>query len=171
MWTESCVTFRAACLSSGWKDRCYEASTMDWFVVGRVAAELSVSKEKEHAMNITYTPILANGMVMFEVYFYWAIALLITGGVALVAIILAWIHRTRKPTRWLPVASLVGGFAPAGVLLWFHKPVASYAMRDLPVVLFISVLPIVMSALALWLSRRAVVEKQPQDAEVSNECL
>ena len=150
MWTESCVTFRAACLSSGWKDRCYEASTMDWFVVGRVAAELSVSKEKEHAMNITYTPILANGMVMFEVYFYWAIALLITGGVALVAIILAWIHRTRKPTRWLPVAS--------------------YAMRDLPVVLFISVLPIVMSALALWLSRRAVVEKQPQDAEVSNEC-
>lgn len=120
-------------------------------------------------MNVMFTPILANGMVMFKVYYDWAFALLITGGVALVAIVLAWIHRTRKPTRWLPVASLVVGFAPAGVLLWYHKPVASYAMGALPFLLFISVLPIVVSALALWLSRRTLVVKQPQDAEVSNE--
>lgn len=120
-------------------------------------------------MTIPFTPILANGLIMLEVCLYWVIALLITGGVTLVAFILAWIHRTRKPTRWLPVASLVVGFAPAGVLLWYHKPVATYAMQDLPVLLFISVLPVVISALALSLSRRAVVEKQPQDAEVTNE--
>ena len=109
-------------------------------------------------MNLTWTPVLANGLVMLGVVFDWAAALLVAAGVALVAIILASIHRTRKATRWLPLVSLVVSFAPAAVLLWFHEPVATYGQKDIPVLGALSLLPIVLSAVGIWLSRRSLPE-------------
>jgi hypothetical protein len=112
-------------------------------------------------MNLPCTPILANGMIMFAVFFHWAVAMLIVGFVALAAIILASIHRTREATRWLPLVSLVASGAPLVVLMCYHKPIASYGLRDLPVLIPLSMLPFGMSALAFWLSRRPLPETQP----------
>ena len=107
-------------------------------------------------MDLTWTPILANGLVMLEVVFNWAAVLLVAAGVALLAIILASIPRTRKATRWLSLVSLAVSFAPAAVLLWFHEPIASYGQRDIPFFVALSLLPIAMSGVAIWLSRRAL---------------
>ncbi len=101
-------------------------------------------------------PILANGMVMIPVTLFWLGALAVSGLTALVASVLAGMRRTRKAARRFSIVSVGISLAPFVVLLANAEPIRHYAQHDLPVLLIGSLVPLLLSGVAVWLSRRAL---------------
>jgi hypothetical protein len=101
---------------------------------------------------------LANGMVMLLVAFHWLVALAVSGIISLVACVLSSIRRTRKTARRFCLVSMVTSLAPFVVLLMYADPISHYGRRELPIFLLLSLVPLLGSGLAVWLSRRALPE-------------
>lgn len=104
-----------------------------------------------------YSPMLANGMVLIGVYMLWGGALIVAGALALVALVLAFARRDRKPVRQFAAFSIVTSLAPFLVPLVYSGPLSNYgSAHEEPVVLFgLSFLALVVSGLAVYVSRRA----------------
>jgi cytochrome bd-type quinol oxidase subunit 2 len=108
-------------------------------------------------MNLLLPPILANGLIMLEVAFVWLPVAIMATLLALTAIVLAAIRRTRKASQKFAVVALVIAFAPLAVMLWYADAIASYGHNfrgGIPAWIAESILPVVLAGVAVWLSRR-----------------
>jgi hypothetical protein len=109
----------------------------------------------ENAMKLVFTPILANGMIMIWVEMLWAATTLVAGILALLALTLGIVPPAGKRPGRLAVVSLVLSFAPFLVLLAYSGPVSSYGSAKAPMYVMVSLVPVVLSATSVWLTRRA----------------
>jgi hypothetical protein len=105
-------------------------------------------------MNSFITPMLANGMIMIWVEMLWSATAIVAGIVALVALVLGISSRAGQGLRRFAVVALVLSFIPFLVLLGYSGPISSYASARAPIYMLLSVVPLVLSALAMWLTRR-----------------
>jgi len=100
------------------------------------------------------TPMLANGMIMIWVKMLWSATAIVTGIFALVALVLGLARRAGKGLRRFAVVSLVLSFIPFLVLLGYSGPISSYGSARAPIYVLLSLVPVAMSALSIWLTRR-----------------
>ncbi len=96
---------------------------------------------------------LANGMILLEVYTVWTLVLIGVGLFAVLSLILSRVRRTRKGSRKLAVVSIVASLVPFGVPVFYWQPLSHYARGEAALFAVLSLLPLGMSVAAAYYSR------------------
>lgn len=105
-------------------------------------------------MNSFFSPMLANGMIMIWVEMLWSATAIVAGIVAVLAVVLGCFRRAGQKLRRLALMALVLSFAPFLVLIGYSGPISSYGSARAPIYVMMSLVPLVLSALSIWLTRR-----------------
>jgi len=112
-------------------------------------------------MSSFFTPILANGTIMIVVEMMWSRLAIGSGILALLGFVLAVSCRAGKGLRWLAVISLIVSLAPLLFLFVLldlldrYGALASFGPSGAPLYALLSFLPLALSAVAVWLTRRS----------------
>lgn len=96
----------------------------------------------------------ANGMVMMWVNMLWIGAMGLSIAAGLLACVLGGIRRTRKSSRKFALIAMVVALSPVMVLLAYSDSVSKYGSAEAPTYLILSVIPLAITGLGVWLSRR-----------------
>lgn len=96
-------------------------------------------------------PLLANGMVLIWVDMLWGATMLVAGIAAAVALGLALVRRHRRGNKRAAAVALGLSVVPFVVLLVYAGPISAYGSAGSPHYFGLSVVPLVLSGLGVWL--------------------